>query len=327
MSRKEKKGLEEGARGHRPLPPPSNFHWPPTVLPGEVVAVAAPASPVSHEAWEAGVRYLRAWGFEVRYGPEVFQHRVWGADSDLQVARRFLEIWQDPEVKAILGVRGGYGSLKVLPYLEPDLMKASPKRLVGFSDLTNLLWDLHRRLGLVTFHGPTVAHLGALTDTARENFYRWLTSPGPRAVSYEGLTVLHLGVAEGPLAGGNLTTLCHLLGTPFAPQFGGYLLFLEDHNEAHYRLDRLIHHLLLSGALAGVRGVVLGSFTGCGSPEGVLEVMAAGLAPLGVPVLAGLPVGHQPDNHTFPLGAPARLDGPSGSLSLLSDLEESPAPL
>ena len=134
---------------------------------------------------------------------------------------------------------------------------------------------------------------------------------------FPGLAVLHSGEAVGPLAGGNLTTLCHLLGTPFAPRFAGYLVFLEDHNEALYRLDRLIHHLLLSGALDGVRGVVLGAFTNSEPPARVHEVLGVALAPLGVPVLAGLPTGHQPDNYTLPLGARARLDGAAGSLTLL----------
>ena len=293
-------------------------HWPPAVAPGEAVAVAAPASPVSRSDWQAGVRFLQDWGFKVRCGPEVFETRAWGAETDRLYARRFEELWLDPEVKAIVGVRGGYGSLKILPYLDMARLAAAPKKLIGFSDLTNLLWTLHRDLGLVTFHGPTVAHLPALTPAARENFYRWLTAPGPQAVAYEGLTVLHPGVAAGPLAGGNLTTLCHLVGTSFAPRFRGYLLFLEDYNEALYRLDRMIHHLLLAGVLDGVAGVVLGGFTNCGSREGLAEVMTAALAPLAVPVLLGLPVGHQPDNHTLPLGARARLDAGSGSLTLLA---------
>ena len=124
-------------------------------------------------------------------------------------------------------------------------------------------------------------------------------------------------MAEGPLAGGNLTTLCHLVGTPFAPQLRGYLLFLEDHNEALYRLDRMLHHLLLAGVLEGVKGVILGAFTNCGSTEGLLEVCSAALEPLGAPVLAGLPLGHQPDNHTLPLGAWARLDAGAAGLTLL----------
>ncbi len=295
----------------------TKFLWPPAVQPGEVVAVAAPASPVSRAAWQAGVRVLEDWGFQVRCGPEILQPRAWGADTDRLLARRFMEIWLDPEVKAIIGARGGYGSLKLLPYLDLKALKAHPKSLVGFSDLTNLLMHLHQRLKLVTFHGPTVAHLAEITEEARENFHRWLTAPGPQTITYENLTILHPGMAEGPLTGGNLTTLCHLLGTPFAPRLRGYLLFLEDHNEALYRLDRMVHHLLLAGVLKGVRGVVLGAFTHCGSPEGVLEVMTAALTPLKVPVLAGLPVGHQPANHTLPLGAWARIDAQSASLRLL----------
>lgn len=279
--------------------------------------MAAPASPVSREDWDKGVAILKDWGFKVVCGLEVFETRNWGVETDRRLAARFLEIWQKAEVKAIVGARGGYGSLKVLPHLEPAALEAVPKRLVGFSDLTNLLWHLHHNLGLVTFHGPTVAHLPVLTPAARESFFQWLTAPGPWTVTFPDLTPLLPGRSEGVLAGGNLTTLCHLLGTPFAPRFRDYILFLEDHNEALYRLDRLLHHLLLAGALEGVRGVVLGAFTGCGnSRENLWEVLATALAPLKVPVLAGLPVGHQPDNHTLPLGVWARVDGQTGSLIL-----------
>jgi muramoyltetrapeptide carboxypeptidase len=162
-----------------------------------------------------------------------------------------------------------------------------------------------------------VAQLGELTDGARQSLFDWLTAPGPREVAYRDLAVLHPGLAAGPLAGGNLTTLCHLVGTPFAPQFAGYLLFLEDHREAPYRVDRMLHHLLLAGVLEGVKGVVLGSFQACGSEAGLLEVFTAALAPLEVPVLAGLPVGHQPDNHTVPLGSYAVLDAGMASLILV----------
>ena len=283
------------------------FHWPPPVAPGEVVAVAAPASHVSRPPWEAGMKILRDWGFQVRCGPEVFQPRAYGAATDRLVARRFEEIWLDPEVKAVLAVRGGYGSLKLLPYLDLAALAAAPKRLVGFSDLTNLLWDLHRRLKLVTFHGPNVAQLPDLTPAARENFHRLAHGAGSPGHNLRNLTVLHPGVAEGPLAGGNLTTLCHLVGTPYAPQMRGYLLFLEDHNEALYRLDRMLHHLLLAGVLDGVQGVVLGSFTNCGSTDGLLEVCTTALAPLNVPVLAG-PAGGPPAGQPHP--APGGLGPP-----------------
>jgi muramoyltetrapeptide carboxypeptidase len=298
-------------------PSEADFSWPPPLRPGDAIAVAAPASPVDCALCQAGVQILEEQGFRVLCGSEVFETRAWGRETDRGLARRFLEIWQNPDVKAVIGARGGYGSLKLLPHLDVPSLREHPKRLIGFSDLTNLLLHFHHHLRLVTFHGPTVAHLPSLTLAARQNFFHWLTAAGPRSFSYRGLTVLHPGAAQGRLAGGNLTTLCHLLGTPYAPQFSGSVLFLEDHNEALYRLDRLVHHLLFSGALAGVKGVVLGGFTGSDAEGRLLEVMQAALEPLKVPVLANLPVGHHPDNHTLPLGAAARLDSHTASLTFL----------
>ncbi len=282
------------------------------------MAVAAPASPISREAWEAGVRVLEDWGFRVVSTSEVFAARSWGQTVDREAARRFQEIWEDPGIKAVIGVRGGYGSLKILPYLEMESLASHPKRLVGFSDLTNLLLILHQRLGMVTFHGPTLAHLAEITPAARESWHWWLTTPGPKNFTVSGLTPLHPGTAVGPLLGGNLTTMCHLLGTPYAPRLTGALLFLEDHNEPLYRLDRLAHHLLFSGILEGIKGILLGAFTGGDAQAQAEEVLALAFEPLGVPVAAGLPVGHQPENHTLPIGAPARLDTQTTTLTFLS---------
>lgn len=298
-------------------PPDQPLIWPPPLRPGDAVAVAIPASPISREAWEAGVQVLEAWGFRVVYHPEIFAARPWGQVADREAAQRFQEVWEDPEVKAVIGVRGGYGSLKILPYLDMAHLARHPKRLVGFSDLTNLLLTLHQRLGWVTFHGPTLAHLAEVTPAARESWLGWLTAPGAEKFSVPGLTTLHPGRGEGPLLGGNLTTLCHLIGTPYAPRLSGALLFLEDHNEPLYRLDRLAHHLLLSGTLEGVQGILLGSFTGGPAQAHAEEVLAIAFEPLGVLVAAGLPVGHQPENYTLPLGAVASLDTTAATLVFL----------
>ncbi len=292
--------------------------WPPPLRPGDAVAAAIPASPISREAWEAGVRVLEDWGFRVVAHHDIFTARPWGQAADREAAQRFQEAWEDPEVKAVIGVRGGYGALKILPYLDLDRLARHPKRLVGFSDLTNLLLTLYQRLGWVTFHGPTLAHLAEVTPAARESWLGWMTTSSPEKLSFTGLTTLHPGAAEGPLIGGNLTTLCHLLGTPYAPRLGGALLFIEDHNEPLYRLDRLAHHLLLSGTLEAVQGIVLGSFTGGPSQAHAEEVLAIAFEPLKVPVAAGLPVGHQPENHTLPLGPRARLDTMAATLEFLA---------
>ncbi len=301
----------------RMVPPPPVV-WPPPAEPGDLVAVIAPASPVEAGLLATGVRLLTEAGYRVQVSPEATQPRPWGEAADGQRARSFLAAWCDPEVKAVIGARGGYGSFKILRHLKVTDLKRHPKRLLGFSDLTALLLFCHQRLGLVTFHGPTAAHLPALTAAARADCFRWLAAPGPETRSFQGLTVLHPGKAAGRLLGGNLTTLCHLVGTPYMPRLADAILFLEDHNEAPYRLDRLIHHLLFAGCLEGVAGVVLGAFTNTAGEEAqVLEIMAQALAPLGVPALAGLPVGHQPDNFTLPLGAWANLDAAAACLSLL----------
>jgi muramoyltetrapeptide carboxypeptidase len=305
-------------KARKPVKPlQGSLIWPPPLNPGDAVGVAVPASAISREAWEAGVQVLEDWGFKVIPRPEVFKERAWGEAHDREAARRFQETWEDPGVKAVVAVRGGYGSLKILPYLDLERLARHPKRLVGFSDLTNLLLTLNQRLGWVTFHGPTLAHLAEVTPAARESWLRWLTGAGPEGFTLSGLRPLHPGVGEGPLRGGNLTTLCHLLGTPYAPRLKGALLFLEDHNEALYRLDRLAHHLLLSGALDEVQGIMLGSFTGGASQDHAEEVLAIAFAPLGVPVAAGLPVGHQPENHTLPMGVRARLDTATATLAFL----------
>ena len=251
-----------------------------------------------------GIKVLKDWGFRVQCGPEVFPDPGLGRQTDRLLARRFEEIWLDPEVKAVMAVRGGYGSLKLLPHLDLAPLGAAPKRLVGFSDLTNLLWDLHRRLGLVTFHGPTVAQLPDLTAGARQSLFHWLTAPGPRTVAFEDLTVLHPGVAEGPLAGGNLTTLCHLVGTPFAPQLRG-LSAVPGRSQRGPTTAWTACSITCCWpeCWTGSRGWSWGPSPTAAPPRGLLEVFTAALAPLEAPVLAGLPVGHQPDNHTLPLGA------------------------
>jgi len=297
---------------------PAPLHWPPPVLPGMAVAVAAPASPVDPPLLAAGVEILSAAGYRVQVGEEVTQPRPWGREADLARARRLEKAWLAPDVRAVIGARGGYGSGKILPHLDLASLRARPVRLVGFSDLTALLLFVGQKLGLTVFHGPTLSQLPLVSPQAREDLWRWLAAPGPEPRTFSGLTVLHPGTAAGPLWGGNLTTLCHLVGTPFMPSLAGALLFLEDHNEAPYRLDRLLHHLLWAGALHGVAGVVLGAFTGTQAEPGeVLEVLAQALMPLKVPVLAGLPVGHQPDNFTLPLGAAAVLDSRTASLRLI----------
>ncbi|MBM4287640.1 MAG: LD-carboxypeptidase [Deltaproteobacteria bacterium] len=290
--------------------------WPAPVKSGDRLAVVAPASPVAPDLFAAGAAWLEKWGFRLSHGPEIFMPRPFQGDADLQACQFLKQSLLDTEVKGIICARGGYGTLRILEHLDYSLLAARPRYFIGFSDITNLLCRFTQQAGVVTFHGPTVAHLGEISSRARDHFFRVLTRPEPSCVCFRDLQVLAPGYACGPLIGGNLTTICHLLGTPFALSLTGQVLFLEDHNEAPYRLDRLLQHLRLSGSLSGLKAMVLGSFTCCGKQQQVWELFAEMGKSLGIPVLAGLPAGHQPDNFILPLGAEMVVDGPNRTASL-----------
>jgi len=291
--------------------------WPSPLKPGDLLAVIAPASPVDRDLFAAGAAILQDWGFRLSYGPEIFATRPYQPAADLEAWQFFQQVLINPEVRGIICARGGYGTIRLLEHLDYTLLNVHPKYFIGFSDITNLLCLFSERSHIVTFHGPTVAHLGEVTSPAREQFYRMLTFPTPDLVCFPELQVLTPGIARGPLIGGNFTTICSLVGTPYALPLSGKVLFVEDHNEAPYRLDRMVQQFRLSGSLTGIRAIILGNFTCCGDIQQVWEIFAALGDSLNIPVLAGLPAGHQPDNFTLPLGAEIEVEAENRTVRLL----------
>ena len=237
------------------------------------------------------------------------------AGTDQERSQAFMDLWESPRVRAVLCARGGYGILRILPLLDFKKIALSPKIFVGYSDLTGLMQVLMTQCGLPVFHGPVITGLGKQPAHAL-SLAQCLTGVSPPMVRFENPVVLVPGKARGILAGGNLTTLCHLAGTPFQPDYGGKILFFEDVGEAPYRIDRMLVHLRLCGILNRVRGIVLGSFFNCGEEQEILRVMKDCLGGLGVPVLAGFPAGHGPENQTFPMGIQASLDTEQACLGL-----------
>jgi muramoyltetrapeptide carboxypeptidase len=240
---------------------------------------------------------------------------------------------QDPSIDAIWCIRGGYGSLRLLDQVDYAAMTRRPKVLIGFSDATALLNAISRLTGVVTFHGP-VARV-SMPEFSRRHFERVLTGaaapgrlerlpqPADVLVPRENrIVTLCRGVAEGPLAGGNLSLLQCLIGTPYFPELAGAILFLEDVGEDLYRVDRMLAHLRLIGALRRLAGVLVGRFTelkrsGADGALGFDEVLASYFEPLGVPVAYGFPVGHIDAQWTLPLGVRARLDADAGEVEIL----------
>ncbi|WP_035849084.1 S66 peptidase family protein [Kitasatospora azatica] len=293
------------------------------LVPGDRVALVAPSGQVDPRRLDAGCALLRSWGLEPVVGRHVLgshprlRHFA-GTDADRTAD--FQEAWLDPDIAAVICARGGYGAQRVIDLLDWDaLHTAPPKVLVGFSDVTVLHEQLAQRLGLASLYGPMGAGASFISDPpTAEHLRRTLFEPatvqtltGPEAAP------LVPGRAHGITAGGCAAVLAAERGTPGArASFAGAILLLEDVNEHPYQLDRIITHLLRSGALDGVRGVALGSWEGCGDPERVRAVMLERLGPLGVPVLWELGFGHGPSTLTVPLGLPAVLDADAGTLTL-----------
>jgi len=215
----------------------------------------------------------------------------------------------------VLCARGGFGSLRTLNMVDFDAIGRHPKIFIGFSDITALLAALGKYAAMVTYHGPTLTCLAEASRESRDHLAGTLASAVPREVRGVGGPVLRGGQASGVLVGGNLTTLCHLLGTPFSPDYAGNILLLEDRGEAPYRIDRMLTQMRLAGCLEAVSGVVLGSFEGCGQAADIHRIVTDAFGADGIPILAGMPIGHGRCNLTVALGLAARLDTDVGTLS------------
>ncbi len=294
-------GKQAGGFGGRPVRPPR-------LAPGSRIGIAAPASAFDREALRRGCQVLEALGFRVHLPEGLFSVKGGFAGDDLHRARLLERLFADPEIEAVLCARGGWGSLRILPLLDYETIARHPKALIGYSDATALLSAVAARTGLVVFHGPLAAGLGGSVRRTRAGFKRALCSGKPLSFALPRRGVLRPGCAAGRLAGGNLTTLCHLIGTPFAPSFANRILFLEDRGEAPYRIDRMLTQMRLAGLLSGVRGVVLGAFRDCGPMPEIGRIVLAAFGRRSLPVVSGLAAGHGEPNLTLPLGARAVLD-------------------
>jgi len=281
---------------------------PKRLKPGAVIGIAAPASPFDRESFDRGVQVLQDMGFETVIPENLSAVQGYLAGPDGMRAEVLQRLFEDARIDAIACARGGYGSMRILPLLDYDRIAGHPKILIGFSDATALLSAITGRCGFAAFHGPVVTSLADATESTRTALLSAIASDAPLVLSPPSAVALRSGRAAGVVCGGNLTTLCHLLGTPYQPSFRNRILFLEDRGEAAYRIDRMLTQLKLAGSLEGIRGLILGSFTGCGSDQEIFEIVGDRFSDASVPILAGLPAGHTEPNLTLPLGIQAVLD-------------------
>ena len=278
--------------------------------------MAAPAGPVKHERLDRGVAELRSLGFEVRVAEGVLDRAGFTAGTAERRLDQLHALFADDAVRAIVCARGGAGTLHLLPHLDVELVRAHPKVLLGYSDVTALHLVLGR-LGITSLHGPMAAWELAAGESAYDRASLWhgLTGEGePWSSGPDDLIPVRDGMAEGVVRGGCLSLLAASVGTPWALDTSGQptVLFVEDVDEPPYRIDRMLRQLVVSGALDGVVGVVLGSMKGCGpgpADDYTLEdVVLEALVPLDVPVALDLSSGHTTSpNVTLPLGVRASL--------------------
>ena len=281
---------------------------PARLKPGDKIGIVAPAGPFDHELFFRGVHIFEEMGFNV-YVPEgLLDARGYLAGPDKHRAEIVNQLFADKSIGAIICARGGYGSLRILHLLDYDTIAKNPKIFIGFSDITALLTVLFDRCGLVTFHGPVVTSLADTHKLTVSSLFQAITSDAKLEIEVPNGITIASGTGSGILCGGNLATLCHLVGTPFVPNFANKILFLEDRAEAPYKIDRMLMQMKLSGCFRELAGIVLGSFEDCGPVEYILNIIKDAFSDCRIPIMAGLDAGHGNTNLTLPMGVEVTLD-------------------
>lgn len=308
---------------------------PPRLRPGDTVGLIAPASSDDDPLHlEAALGNIRGMGLVPKLGQHVSDRYGYLSGTDQDRAADINALFADDAVRALFAIRGGWGSARLLPLLDWDLIRAKPKLLVGSSDVTALHLAFAARAGYPTIHGPNV---GNRWDAISWNSFWRMAFSGQEPVLGEDegqdrtqerwrIATIRPGKASGRLIGGNLTVLSTLMGTPWLPDFDGAILFLEDVGEAEYRIDRMLNQLALAGILGKLAGVVFGQCTRCAStyPDysgfTLPQILDQYFAPLGVPAFAGANVGHVGNQLSLPVGARVRMDAEAGTIRLLQPI-------
>jgi len=292
---------------------------------GDTIALVAPSSPVKEtEKIEKGAEYLESLGYKVKISKGCYLSYDYLAGSDEERAKYVNEAFADKSVDAIMCVRGGYGSPRILDRLDYDLIAKNPKIFCGFSDITAMHCAIWRKTGLVTFHTPMTATCMAdgFDPDAAKSFFGLLTSEGPlgeyKNPDGSALKTICGGKASGIFIGGNVTLCGSVCGTGYGIDWTDKILFFEDVGENVYRIDRTLNTMRLCGAFEKCAGVVFGAFTGYEKKDDgmtIEQVIRDLIAPYGKPVLTGASSGHIAKNMSFPIGVRAEIDADAGKLT------------
>ena len=289
--------------------------YPPPINKGDTIGLVAPAgSLISKDNFTDGVQILEKKGFKVKFNRKLLNTKGYLAGSDEERAEEFNKLWADPDVKAMVAARGGYGCLRMIDLIDMKQIRNHPKILIGFSDLTVLLNAIHKKTGLVTFHGPVVTTLADIDRQSTKSFFDIITGQKTSLIKPSKVKIVKDGKAKGVLLGGNLTTLVHMIGTPYEISWKDAILFIEDIGESPYRLDRLLTHLHQAKRLQKLGGLILGTFTDEDRSENgrMLKTVQKRITELlqdtDIPSWVNFPTGHSRRNLTMPVGSIAEMD-------------------
>lgn len=294
---------------------PNNLTLPPSLKPGDLLRVVAPCGALKElAAFNKGVEVWRSRGYRVEFGKYWDSCYGYLAGTDQQRRQSLAEAWQEEECKGILCARGGYGSTRLLEDWQwPVNSSASPKWLVGFSDVTGLLWSLAKE-GVSSLHGPVLTTLATEPKWSQERLFTAVEGRPLEPLLGNGWVE---GKATGILLPANLAVATNLLGTHLQPPLSSTILAFEDVGEAPYRLDRMLTQWRMMGVFKEVKGIALGRFSDCEGTKNswtVEEMLRDRLTDLNIPIVVNLPFGHDGVNAALQVGQLIELDGNEGVL-------------
>lgn len=312
---------------------------PPVIKParlkaGDKIAIVAPGSYISEEELQDSIKNINLLGFEAAYSEKVLLQSGYFAGTDKDRAEDLMEKFSDKSVKGIVCARGGYGCARILPMLDYDVIRNNSKVLIGYSDVTALLYGIYQKSGMITFHGPVGT--STFNDYSLSNFNKVLLNPKNSVKFYNsnsgddenvyGVTTIVEGKSKGRFVGGNLSIMVSLIGTEYDVDYSGKIIFIEEVGEEPYRIDRMLTQLLQAEKFNNAAGIMMGIFRKCEVKKEsdltaksftLMEVLKDRFANLKIPVIYGMSFGHVKDKFTIPFGAYAEIDTDNQTFTLL----------
>ncbi|WP_291706687.1 LD-carboxypeptidase [Clostridium sp.] len=281
-----------------------------TITSSLTIGIVAPSSPESKKYIDDKISSFEKLGFKIKKGKHLYDKLGYLAGNDEDRARDLNSMFEDKEVNAIVCLRGGYGSVRMAPFLDLKKIKRNPKPFFGYSDITLLLNYIYKKCHFPTFHGPMIT--SNFNDIDTKNYFLNILNHNNKLI-YNLKDVCHKDYCiwnnrdfKGHIVGGNLSIICSTIGTPYEIKFNNNILLVEDVNENPYAVDRMLSQLISCGKLKKLSAIIVGNFTNCNSKDEVLTVeyiIKEKLMPLNIPIIYGLKLGHDYPNITVPIGS------------------------